>query len=193
MQRVDTFNPRPTDGKYDEAFPLVKYCRGSRTEKFLRLVGLDSNVNYPVWVVGMNASGRIDTKQMARLRDDVLRARSPARMTLVPIVVPELGNELQDYFLALNVSDGNELIKLCADQGVSGILHGHYHAFSRWSGLTPAQQQLAIVGSPAGTLTALRGAGNRISQRTRTSNQAVMSALTVSEDSIKLGVSANAR
>jgi 3',5'-cyclic AMP phosphodiesterase CpdA len=158
----DTFNPQPTDGEHDKAFPLVKYCRGSGTEKFLRLVGLDSNVNYPVWVVGMNASGRIDAEQMARLRDDVLRAPSPARMTLLvlhhhPIVVPQLGNELQDYFLALKVSDGNALIKLCADQGVSGILHGHYHAFSRWSGLTPAQQQLAIVGSPAGTLTAAGG------------------------------------
>lgn len=156
---AETFDPKPAEGEHDSAFPLVKNLRGRDTGIFLRLVGLDSNMNYPVWVVGVNASGRIDAEQMARLRDDVLRGPRTARMTLVvlhhhPIVVPELGSELQDYFLALKDADGNALIKLCADQGVSGILHGHYHAFSRWSGLTPAQQELTIVGSPAGTLTA---------------------------------------
>jgi 3',5'-cyclic AMP phosphodiesterase CpdA len=151
----ETFEPKPARGDYEKAFPLVKKLPGSRSDSFVRLIGLDSNVEYPVWVVGINASGCIDAGQMSRLTD-TLDETGPA-ITLVtlhhhPIVVPELASELQDYFLALKDSDGNRLIKLCAAQRVSAILHGHYHSYSSWSGLTPTKRQLAVIGSPAGTI-----------------------------------------
>jgi len=151
----ETFDQNVANGRHDEAFPLIKHLPGSRSDPFVRLIGLDSNVEYPVWVVGINASGCIDAEQMDRLTDSLRETNST--MTLVtlhhhPIVVPELASELQDYFLALKETDGNRLIKLCAAQRVSAILHGHYHSFSSWSGLTPTQQQLAVIGSPAGTI-----------------------------------------
>jgi 3',5'-cyclic AMP phosphodiesterase CpdA len=151
----ETFGSMRTD--FSKAFPLVKELRGADGKVLVRLIGLDSNSPHPVWVVGVNASGHIDEEQMTRL-DDVLGAQTTAAMTLLtlhhhPIVVPELATEMEDYFLALNDTDGRRLIKRCANNRVSAILHGHFHAYSSWSGLTPTGQQLAIIGSPAGTLT----------------------------------------
>jgi 3',5'-cyclic AMP phosphodiesterase CpdA len=153
----DTFGSKRPNFSFSNAFPLVKELPGSDEKVFVRLIGLDSNSPHPVWVVGVNATGNIDDEQMTRL-DDVLGAKTKAAMTLLtlhhhPIVVPELASELEDYFLALNDTDGRKLIKRCANNRVSAILHGHFHAYSSWSGLTPTQRQLAIIGSPAGTIT----------------------------------------
>jgi 3',5'-cyclic AMP phosphodiesterase CpdA len=151
----ETFAPKPACGDYEKAFPFEKWLPGSRSDQFVRLVGLDSNVDHPVWVIGINASGCIDDGQMNRLTETLRRTHSAITLVTLhhhPIVVPELASDLQDYFLALKDTDGNRLIKLCAGQRVSAILHGHYHSYSSWSCLTPAQQQLAVIGSPAGTI-----------------------------------------
>jgi 3',5'-cyclic AMP phosphodiesterase CpdA len=153
----ETLGSRRSDFNFSTAFPVVKDLPGSGGKVFVRLIGLDSNSPHPVWVVGVNAKGNIDDKQMTRL-DDVLAAQTTAAMTLLtlhhhPIVVPELASETEDYFLALKDTDGQKVIKRCANNEVSAILHGHFHAYSSWSGLTPTRQQLAIIGSPAGTIT----------------------------------------
>jgi 3',5'-cyclic AMP phosphodiesterase CpdA len=141
---------------YETAFPIVKHL-SKRGRNLIRLIGLDSNVHHPVWVVGMNTRGKLDDDQMTRLYG-VLGAPAQAPMTLLalhhhPIVVPELATELEDYFLALKDTHGQRLIKTCANNSVSAILHGHFHAYSAWSALTATQQQLAIIGSAAGTIT----------------------------------------
>jgi hypothetical protein len=93
---------------------------------------------------------------MERL-NGLVGARASEDLTLVvihhhPIVVPDLISQLEDYFLSLDETDGRNLIKLCANSGVSAILHGHFHCFSSWSVRTPMGRQMAIIGSPAGTL-----------------------------------------
>jgi hypothetical protein len=87
----------------------------------------------------------------------LLADRSNSELILValhhhPIVVPELVSGLEDYFLSLDERQGRALIQACATNDVSAILHGHFHHFSNWSGLTPQRQKLTIIGSPAGSL-----------------------------------------
>jgi 3',5'-cyclic AMP phosphodiesterase CpdA len=151
-----TYNKNFVNRNFDEAFPVVKKLDSRKSNLRLRLIGLDSNVRNPVWQVGVNARGKIDSQQMGLLRRE-LAAAPPGVMTLValhhhPIVVVELGSKLEDYFLSLKETQGRELIKLCASMNVSAILHGHFHAFSSWSGLTQQNRHLAIIGSSAGTL-----------------------------------------
>jgi len=142
---------------YNTAFPLIrKKLSGENGEISVRLIALDTTVNAPVWRVGVNARGRIDKMQMERLTRE-LGANQPTDITLIamhhhPIVVPKLNSELEDYFLSLEDASGRELIKLCVNTSVSAILHGHFHYYSSWSGLTPHGSHMAIIGSPAGTV-----------------------------------------
>jgi 3',5'-cyclic AMP phosphodiesterase CpdA len=151
-----TYLPALTLTGYDNAFPMTKPLK-TRDDAFsVRLIGLDSTVPAPVWRVGVNARGRIDAGQLTRLRD-LFSAPAPHQITLValhhhPIVVPELVSAVEDYFLGLKEGDGRDLVKLCANNGVSAILHGHFHHFSSWSGLTPTGGQMSIIGSAAGTV-----------------------------------------
>ena len=69
-----------------------------------------------------------------------------------PIVVPELISETDDHFLSLDEADGRKLVQLCANTGVSAILHGHFHRFSNWAGRTSHSKTMSIIGSAAGTL-----------------------------------------
>jgi 3',5'-cyclic AMP phosphodiesterase CpdA len=152
----NTYNKNFVNRNFDEAFPVVKDIDSRKSNLRLRLIGLDSNVRNPVWEVGVNARGKIDSQQMSLLRKELADV-PPDAMTLValhhhPIVVVELGSKLEDYFLSLKETQGRELIKLCASMNVSAILHGHFHAFSSWSGLTNQNRHLAIIGSSAGTL-----------------------------------------
>jgi 3',5'-cyclic AMP phosphodiesterase CpdA len=149
----------PQENNFDFAFPLVKNLKGRTSDMSVRLIGLDSTVSNPVWEVGVNARGRIDGEQMRRLTKR-LSEEAPGAMMLValhhhPIVVVELNSDIEDYFLSLKEADGRKLVKLCANTGVSAILHGHFHCFATWSGLTPSSQQMAIIGSPAGTVNIL--------------------------------------
>ncbi len=142
----------------DEAFPIHKQIVKNGSLLGLHLIGLDSTRKEPVWVVGFNALGRIDRDQFGRL-DTMLQSRGDHEMWLVvlhhhPIVVPDLLPKLQDEFLSLNDSDGKALIRRCIQNGVSAILHGHFHRFSSWSGMVPdGKRYMWIIGSPAGTLT----------------------------------------
>jgi 3',5'-cyclic AMP phosphodiesterase CpdA len=149
-----TYEPAVNATQYVNAFPVVKIFRRERVS--VRLVGLDSTVTWPVWVIGMNARGRIDPVQFNRL-SEILNDQTTEWCTIValhhhPIVVPELLSATQDYFLSLDEADGRKLIQAAATAGVRAILHGHFHRFSSWAGLTPAGRPMAIVGSAAGTL-----------------------------------------
>jgi 3',5'-cyclic AMP phosphodiesterase CpdA len=151
-----TLDPNLRESGYDDAFPLEKTIGTGNGRLSVRLFGLDSTVSFPVWQVGVNARGRIDVDQKGRLLEKLAR-RSPSDLTLValhhhPIVVPELISAVSDYFLSLDEREGRALIQMCATNDVSAILHGHFHRFSSWSGRTPQKQQLAIIGSPAGSL-----------------------------------------
>jgi len=142
----------------DSTFPIHKVISKPTSKLHLHLVGLDSTRPEPVWVIGFNALGRIDGEQFDAL-DGLLQTRRKEEMWLValhhhPIVVPTLLPETQDWFLSLNESDGKGLIRRCIQNGVSAILHGHFHSFSCWSGMEPdGDRYMWIVGSPAGTLT----------------------------------------
>jgi 3',5'-cyclic AMP phosphodiesterase CpdA len=151
-----TYNKDFDNRNHDLAFPVAKNIPSRNGSFSVRLIGLDSNVREPVWHVGVNARGKIDSQQMGKLQRELPKENSAA-LTLValhhhPIVVVELGSKLEDYFLSLKESQGRELIKLCAHMKVAAILHGHFHAFSSWSGLTPQNTHMAIIGSSAGTL-----------------------------------------
>lgn len=140
---------------YGDVFPIVKSL-SKNGGIAVRLVGLDSTVTSPVWVVGVNARGRIDATQKSKLAE-ILNDQSVHALTLIalhhhPIVIPELLPALQDKFLSLNEADGRQLIQLAASSGVVAILHGHFHRFSSWSGLAPDGRRMAIVGSSAGAL-----------------------------------------
>ena len=147
----------------DGAFPVLKpLLRKSPTGLGVRIIGLDSNVQWPVWRVGINARGRIDRSQLDRL-DATLSTyfKRDNELVLVllhhhPVVVPHIESELNDYFLSLNEADGRRLVKLCSGFAVSAILHGHFHSFSYWTctASSDAMRQMAIIGAPTGTLNA---------------------------------------
>jgi 3',5'-cyclic AMP phosphodiesterase CpdA len=156
---ANAYDFEPQGNNFDLAFPLIKRLKGRNGDILVRLIGLDSTVSNPVWDVGVNARGRVDVEQMSRLTKR-LSEEGSADIVLValhhhPIVVVELNSAIEDYFLSLKEGDGRKLVKLCANTGVSAILHGHFHCFSTWSGLTPSNRQLAILGSPAGTVNIL--------------------------------------
>jgi 3',5'-cyclic AMP phosphodiesterase CpdA len=137
------------------SFPFSKTLQPKIGRLRVRLIGLDSNVSSPVWVVGLNARGRIDKAQLTDLAK-LLSDGEKFDITLVslhhhPIVVPELIAQAQDYFLSLDEADGRKLIQLCANTGVSAILHGHFHRYSNWLGLNNLRT-LSIIGSAAGAL-----------------------------------------
>ena len=141
---------------YRSAFPILKRLKAPKGSLTIRLLGLDSTVTAPVWVVGINARGRIDQAQRDRL-SEMMNENPEGALTVIalhhhPIVVPELLPAAQDYFLSLNESDGRKLVQAAAASGVRAILHGHFHRFSSWSGLTPDGKTMTIVGSAAGTL-----------------------------------------
>jgi hypothetical protein len=151
----DAYDPRSNLNDNDQIFPIVKTLPISGG-KSVRLVGVDSTRDSPVWQIGLNALGRIDEAQMNRLNAQ-LATRPNIAMTLValhhhPIVIPNIVSELEDHFLSLDPGASRRLIKICAHSDVSAILHGHFHQFSTWSVLTPENRQMAIIGSPAGTV-----------------------------------------
>lgn len=141
---------------WDETFPYVKEL-GGRDQISVRLIVLDSTCAWPVSVVGFNARGRIDPAQLHRLQER-LSGGSPRELLLVtlhhhPIVVPEMVSDVEDYFLSLEEAEGRKLVSLCAASGVSAILHGHFHALSRWSGRAPrGRGEMQIIGAPSGTM-----------------------------------------
>ena len=106
---------------YDAAFPLGKLLRSPNGKFSVRLIGLDSNVDWPVWVVGYNARGRIDKAQLEEL-SRVLSDGEKSDVTLVslhhhPIVVPELISETDDHFLSLDEADGRKLVPAVRQYG----------------------------------------------------------------------------
>ena len=140
----------------DDPFPVIKVLTGRQGNISIRLIGLDSTVNAPVWKIGVNARGRIRDKQMQRL-NEIVGPNASGDLTLIalhhhPVVIPHLVSDLEDHFLSLEEKDGRNLIKLSANTDVSAILHGHFHRFSSWSVLTPKGKHMSIIGSPAGTL-----------------------------------------
>jgi 3',5'-cyclic AMP phosphodiesterase CpdA len=142
---------------YDGVFPLRKRLSKRAPDSInVILFGMDSTVKAPVSTVGFNARGRIDSAQLDELSRQ-LRNKAEGDVVLValhhhPVVVPHIVHELEDYFLSLEENDGKRLVKLCANEGVSAILHGHYHKFSFWSLLAPQEtRQMAVIGSPSGT------------------------------------------
>ena len=72
-----------------------------------------------------------------------------------PLSVPYIKSELTEYFMSLDQADAKELIDLCCDFGVKGILHGHYHTYSPWNAPVGAPNEIVgympIVGAPCGT------------------------------------------
>jgi 3',5'-cyclic AMP phosphodiesterase CpdA len=156
----ELYPPASQADGYDNHFPVTKELkRPIKPEAGLaiRLICLDSNVEWPVTAVGFNARGRVDHIQWNRL-PAALAAKKEGEVLLValhhhPIVVPAMCTDLEDYFLSLDESTGRKLVALCATTGVSAILHGHFHKFSLWAGLVPpGTHPIHIVGSPAGTV-----------------------------------------
>jgi 3',5'-cyclic AMP phosphodiesterase CpdA len=151
----DTYGQRQT--KYDDTFPLVKRLKLSDGKSGVRIIGLDSTVEWPVWVVGYNARGRIDADQMTRL-SKLLSNPTKNELTIVaihhhPIVVPEMVSDFEDHFLSLEEAAGRKLVSLCSTTGVAAILHGHFHRFSLWHGMAVGgSHKLTIVGAPSGTM-----------------------------------------
>jgi 3',5'-cyclic AMP phosphodiesterase CpdA len=143
---------------YDRTFPFQKAVRRSENGIGVRIIALDSNVKHPIWKVGINARGRIDSGQLERLSGELqnFTDRSEERIMVVlhhhPMVVPHIIGDLEDYFLSLQEADGRHLIKLCSNFGVSAILHGHFHMLSVWKCLAPQRKRyMAVIGSPSGT------------------------------------------
>jgi 3',5'-cyclic AMP phosphodiesterase CpdA len=153
---ADTYTEIRPD--YDQAFPLLRKLGGKPGGITVHLIGLDSNVEWPVSVVGFNARGRIDDGQMDRLAASLSSPRVKNELTIValhhhPIVVPDMISNVEDHFLSLDEATGRRLVALCATTGVSAILHGHFHKFSMWSGLVPqGTGQIQIIGAPTGTM-----------------------------------------
>jgi 3',5'-cyclic AMP phosphodiesterase CpdA len=143
---------------YGGAFPVWRQLPRKAPDGIsVHLFGIDSNVEYPVSTVGLNARGRIDDAQLDRF---AAKLEMPEKDELVlvalhhhPVIVPHIVHELEDYFLSLKEEDGKKLIKLCANTGVHAVLHGHFHQFSFWSVLAPqGTHQMAVIGAPCGTM-----------------------------------------
>jgi len=147
-----------TANNYEAVFPVRRLLKGAHEKSSVRLIGLDSTRNDPVWRVGINARGEVDAGQTERLNRLLSVKHSPG-MTLValhhhPMVIPNFVSALEDYFLSLRERDGRKLIQICANNDVRAILHGHFHAFSLLSTAAPGEQgKMTVVGSPAGTMT----------------------------------------
>ena len=142
---------------YDDVFPLKKpLSTGAPNGIRVLLLGLDSTQKHPVWLLGANARGRIDEEQFRRLQDQLSEEKEYDSVLVAlhhhPVVVPEIVPAMQEHFLSLKEKCGKDLIKVCAQTNVAAILHGHWHAFSRWSLSREGVCQMAIVGSPCGTM-----------------------------------------
>jgi 3',5'-cyclic AMP phosphodiesterase CpdA len=153
----DSYPCRQDD--YDNIFPLRRTVpRKSPDGNDVVLWGLDSTVKYPVSRVGINARGKVDEPQINELQLHLPKTKPSDTTVLValhhhPIVVPHIVSDLQEWFLSMNEADGRNFVKLCANTGVSAVLHGHFHSFSYWTVLTPEDnRQMAIIGSPSSTL-----------------------------------------
>jgi 3',5'-cyclic AMP phosphodiesterase CpdA len=146
-----------TRSSYDDTFPFRRNLGGKNEGIKVRLICLDSNVEWPVWVVGLNARGRIDNAQFEEFARKLSEANNNELVIVAlhhhPIVVPEMISNSEDYFLSLDESVGRRFVALCATNGVAAILHGHFHKFSIWSGQVPeGTRSMQIIGSPAGSM-----------------------------------------
>lgn len=164
-----------SSSNYDTIFPVARTLQKSDEGIKALLIGLDSNVEWPVWVVGFNARGRIDKEQLNRLTTTVSEAREYSVVLVSlhhhPMVVPEMISDTESYFLSLDEAVGRKFVSFCATGGVSAILHGHFHKYSAWSGLTPqGRGNLQIIGSPAGTVNIPNGGVEFLELREARSN-----------------------
>jgi len=158
----ESFGEIYSDGYAVQGFPVCKTLRSpaESSEFELELIGLDSTPNWPVEVVGMNARGQLGKEQKDKLQRLLSASHSSKKFVIValhhaPLSVPYLKSELTEYFMGLDDDDAKELISLCCEFGVRGILHGHYHAYSPWYAPVGAPNrivgQMPIVGAPCGT------------------------------------------
>jgi 3',5'-cyclic AMP phosphodiesterase CpdA len=124
----------------------------------LRLICLDSNTHWPVWVVGPNAKGKIDNHQMDQLKSKLANAGDREIRLVVlhhhPVTVPKIVSNLENYFLSLDAEDSRNLIAACAAESVAAILHGHFHAYSDWSIpiVKDGTRRMSVIGAPCGTM-----------------------------------------
>lgn len=148
-------NISTTNGDYDLVFPFKKSV-GKPGSLRVRLVGLDSTVQWPVSAVGINALGRIDQNQKLRLAEMLAEDRNDLTLVALhhhPVPVPETLSKWEDYFLSLDPGDARDLIKICANESIPAILHGHYHVYSHWQTKRPnGRRPLQIIGASSGTL-----------------------------------------
>lgn len=158
----EAFDEAYPNGYRVQRFPVCKTIRSpaESSEFELELVGLDSTPNWPVEVVGMNARGELGGEQKDKLQELLSARHSSGKFVVValhhaPLSVPYIKSELTEYFMSLDQADAKELIDLCCDFGVKGILHGHYHTYSPWNAPVGAPNEIVgympIVGAPCGT------------------------------------------
>jgi 3',5'-cyclic AMP phosphodiesterase CpdA len=117
---------------YESIFPIHKSLFGC-----IDLFALNSNVDIPVHVVGFNASGSIGQPQLGRLKVKMDYARiHEGRYRIVichhhPLTIPyNQDTDLEEDFLVMK--DARKLLRMCFENGVHLILHGHKHTPFIW-------------------------------------------------------------
>ncbi|WP_437412778.1 metallophosphoesterase family protein [Sinorhizobium meliloti] len=95
-----------------------------------------------------NALGRIPDSQLIKLRR-ILRDHSEVKHKIValhhPPVFPADGS-VEKFLHDVPKEEGNRLLEICSDNGVSLVLHGHMHAY-----MDQTFRTVRIIGAPAST------------------------------------------
>ena len=134
---------------YSLSFPSYK-----KLFDCIDVFSLNSTVNIPVEVVGLNASGEIGTTQMIRLAELFNKhCLEPSHFRIVlchhhPLIIPyKQESDIVEYFMAMR--DASRLLRVCFDYGTHLLLHGHKHVPFVWSNqIVPAidpPHQMTVV------------------------------------------------
>jgi hypothetical protein len=141
-------------------FPLIKTLEPRSVEEPLDIdiLCVDTCKPWPVYL--FNATGHVDKRQLERLRGALHQERKGERLRLVvlhhhPILQPGLSHETITRMANMNEEGARNLVSLCCEYGVAGILHGHNHMFRVW--YSPQEKNsvkatpVTIIGVPCGT------------------------------------------
>lgn len=120
------------------------------------IFALNSTLDVPVHVIGVNSVGEIGYDQRLRLHTLIERVSTEGRFRIVllhhhPLTIPYKPDQW-DQFLVMR--DARELLRTCFDKRIHLVLHGHKHIPFVWSNevipeLDPPHKMVVIAaGSP---------------------------------------------